>query len=238
MRTTIKNLTTSLLLLATSALGATVVMAATPAPVSAVPATTSEAAEPSPQQAQIQQADSLAQNGREAMSYIVAAHQLLSEQHGEEAQKYLEQAANLLTKLQAQVTAGNKNVTDPLPIYSQVGVREGVEITDELKQQLGKAHLSAARGKHKEVVETLKAVDTEIQYRFVDLPVTATLKKVESALQSLSNKDTEQASQALADAQQGLIHDSIVINAMGDDNDNAMHDDNDADDNDNDNLAG
>ena len=91
---------------------------------------------------------------------------------------------------------------------------------------MGKAHLNAALGKHKDVVETLKAVDVELQYRFVDLPVSATLKKVESALKSLSIKDAKQASQTLADAQDGLIQDSIVINAT---------DDNDGND---DNLAG
>ena len=60
----------------------------------------------------------------------------------------------------------------------------------------------------------LKAVDIGLQYRYVDMPISATLANVESALKSLSDKDSQQAIQALADAQQGMIHDSVIINAV------------------------
>ncbi len=213
MHTTAKNSVATLLLLATTMFGVTAVMAAaTPAPTASTTATDAHA-NLSPEQQQIYQADVLAQEGREAMSYIVAARQLLSEQHGDEAHKYLEQAKGLLTKLKSKVTARNEDASDLLPIYSQLGVKEGVEITDQLKQQLGKTHLDAIRGNHEKVVEALKAVDIELHYSFVDLPVAATLEKVESALKSLSAKNIQQASETLAQAGAGLVHDSITINA-------------------------
>lgn len=199
------------LLLTSLMFSATAVMAATPTP--ATTATINEHATLSPEQQQTAQASIRAQNGREAMSYIVAARQLISEQHDEEARQYLEQAKGLLTNLQSEITSGDENTSDLLPIYSQLGVKEGVEITDQLKQELGKAHLDALNGNHKEVVETLKAVDIELQYSFVDLPVAATLEKIESALQSLSTKDSQAAGKTLADVEAGLIHDSIVINS-------------------------
>ncbi len=215
MHTTAKNSVATLLLLATTTFSATAVMATTaprPAPTTSTVAGTH--ANLSPEQQKIYQADVRAQQGREAMSYIVAAHRLLSGQHADEARQYLEQAKGLLTKLKSSTIAGNESTSGRVPIYSQLGVKEGVEITEQLKQQLGKTHLDAVRGNHEKVVESLKAVDIELQYSFVDLPVAATLEKVESALKSLSAKDPGQAGEILADAEAGLIHDSIVVNAV------------------------
>ena len=213
MHTSAKKSVTALLLLATTAFGATGVMAATSSPAPKTAVQSSEHTALSPEQQQIRQADALARNGRQAMSYIVAAHQLLSEQHSDEARQYLEQARDLLTKLKPEINANGENTDGLLPIYSQLGVQEGVEITEQLKQQLGKTHLDAIRGNHEKVVEALKAVDIELQYSFVDLPVAATLEKVESALKSLSAKNIQQAGEILADAEAGLIHDSIIVNA-------------------------
>lgn len=214
MHTNAKNSVATLLLFVTTALGATAVLAAPPTSSSKTITKTGTHTTLSSEQQQIRQASALAQNGRKAMSYIVAARQLLSGQHRKEAHQYLEQAKGLLTKLKSKITADDENASGLLPIYSQLGIKEGVEITDQIKQQLGKTHLDAVRGKHRKVVEALKTVNIELQYSFVDLPVAATLGKVESALKSLSAKNTKQASQSLADAQEGLIHDTIIVNAI------------------------
>lgn len=206
-----KNSAVTLLVLASMTLGSTAVTANIAATQPAGKATTLSA-----RQTQIQRADALAQNGRKAMSYIVAARQLLSEQHEEEARQYLEQARALLTKLKSEVTAEKDNVSGLLPIYSQLGISREVEITEQLRQKLETTHLDVVRGKHQKVIEKLKSVGIELQYSFVDLPVAATLGKVESALKSLSVKNSKQAGEALADAEAELIHDSIVINAVND----------------------
>jgi len=117
----------------------------------------------------------------------------------------------MLTELKAEITAEGSDGSGLLPIYSQLGLTEDVEITAPIKQKLHDIYPDVIRGRHEQVVEQLKTVGIELQYRFVDMPVAATLGKVESALKSLSTKDTPQASQALTDAQQGLIHDSIII---------------------------
>ncbi|NOY17741.1 MAG: YfdX family protein [Gammaproteobacteria bacterium] len=216
MNSTVKISAVTLFLLANTAFGTTAVMAATPTP-SQAPVAVTTASVPtalSLEQEQIHQADALAQKAREAMSYIVAARQLLSEQHGEEAHQYLEQAKGLLTKLKSEVPAGDENGPALVSIYSQMGIKKGVEITEQLKQQLGKTHLDVVRGNHKKVVEALKTVDIELQYSFVDLPVVATLGKVESALKLLSTKNTQEAGKILDDAEAGLIHDSIIVNSV------------------------
>lgn len=203
MNITRKHSAAALFLFASTALGSIAAMAATsPAPA----ANTDE-------QQQIQQAEAMAGEGRKAMSYIVAAHQLLTKQHGDEALQYLDKAKDLLTKLKSEVAADRENTTGLLPIYSQLGVKEGVEITDRIKQQVGKTHLNVIRGKHRKVVEALKNVDVELQYSFVDLPVAATLEKVESALKSLSEKNISQANTTLSGIGESLVHDSIVVNA-------------------------
>ncbi len=209
-----KNSAVTLLVLAGMTFGSTAVIANTAMTQPASSTATGKAAPLSAREAQIQQADVLARNGRKAMSYIVAARQLLSEQHEKEARQYLEQARDLLTKLKSEVSAKKGNTSGLLPIYSQLGISKEVEITEQLKQKLETTHLDVVRGKHKKVVETLKNVGVELQYSFVDLPVAATLGKVESALKSLSEKNTKQASKALAEAEAELIHDSIVINAV------------------------
>jgi len=217
MQTKTKNSLTALAMAITLALGATTTLAASP--VHAKAATASDAAAThddtlSTEQRQLQHADALAQSGRQAMSYIVAARQLLSDQHADEARQYLEKARGLLTELKSEVAAEAVDSNGLLPIYSQVGLAEEVEITDTVKQKLHDIYPDVIRGKHQKVVEALKTVGIELQYRFVDMPVATTLGKVESALKSLSAEDNQQAGQALADAQQGLIHDSIIINAV------------------------
>ncbi len=201
MHINIKSSAAILLLLAAMMLGATNSMATTPA-----------AATDSRQQ-KIQQASVLEKNGRKAMSYIVAARELLSKQHSEEAHQYLKKARVLLTKLKSEVTKEKDNATGLLSIYSQLGVKKEVEITDQLRQKLENTHLDVMRGRHKKVIAALKAVGIELQYSFVDLPVAATLGKVKSALKSLSRKNTHEASKTLSDAEAGLIHKHMIINA-------------------------
>ncbi len=175
-------------------------------------ATTPTAAIDSREQ-QLQQAGILEKNGRRAMSYIVAARQLLSKQHSEEAHHYLKKARELLTTLKSKITTEKDNLTGMLSIYSQLGVKREVGITKQLRQKLESTHLDVILGKHKKVIAALKNAGVELQYSFVDLPVAATLGKVESALKSLSRKKIQQARKILADAEAGLIRDHVIINA-------------------------
>lgn len=175
-------------------------------------ATTPTAATDSREQ-QIQQAGVLEKYGRKAMSYIAAARQLLSKQHNEEAHQYLKKARELLTTLKSKITTEKDNVTGTLSIYSQLGVKKEVGITKQLRQKLENTHLDVIRGKHEKVIAALKNIGVELQYSFVDLPVAATLGKVESALKSLSAKNIRQARKILTDAEAGLIRDHVIINA-------------------------
>lgn len=215
MQTTTRNPLTALSLAIALSLGATASLAATPVHAKPAPsASSAQSSAMSDELKQLQHSDNLAQKGREAMSYIVAANQLLTDQHTDEAHQYLEKAKGLLTELKSEILAEKDNSDGLLPIYSQLGIQKEVEITEPIKQQLQKIYPDVIRGKHDRVVEQLKTVGIALQYSFVDMPVAATLGKVESALKSLSAKDTAQASQSLADAQQGLIHDSITVNAV------------------------
>ncbi len=220
MQTTTKNPLTALTLAIALSLGTTASLAAAPAqakPATAVEVAATHSAIAESEQQQLQHADALAQSGREAMSYIVAAHQLLTDKHGEEARQYLEKAKGLLTELKSEVVAEKDNANGLLPIYSQLGVQKEEEVTDQVKQKLLNIYPDVIRGKHEQVVEALKTVGIELQYSFVDMPVAVTLGKVESALKSLSAKNAQQASQALTDAQEGLIHDSFIINEVSND---------------------
>ncbi len=165
---------------------------------------------------QIRQADALAQKGREAMSDITAARQLLIKHHDEEARQYLKKARDVLGKLKAEMNDKEGDNIGLLPIYSQLGISKEVEITEELRQKLETTHLDVIRGKHKKVIETLKNINVELQYSFIDLPIEITLGKVESALKSLSEKNIKQATKRLSEAEAELIHDTIVINAVND----------------------
>lgn len=215
MQTKTRNSLTALAMAITLALGATATLAA--APVQAKPAasiSSPHSADMDEEMKQLQHADMLAQKGREATSYIVAADKLLADKHNDEARQYLEKAKGILLELKSELGAEKDNPDGLLPIYSQLGMKKEIEISEPVKQQLQKIYPDVIRGKHAQVVEQLKTVGIELQYSFVDMPVLATLGKVESALKSLSAKNTQQASQALTDAQQGLVRDSIIINAV------------------------
>ncbi len=214
MQSKTKNSLTALAVAITLALGSSATLAASP--VHATPpahATSPHSANASDEMKQLQHADELAQKGREATSYIVAADKLLSDQHADEARQYLEKAEALLQTLESEIHTGKDNPDGLLSIYSQLGIKQEIEVTEPVKEQLQSIYPDAIRGKHERVVEQLKTVGIELQYSFVDMPVAATLGKVESALKSLAAKDSKQAAQALTDAQQGLIQDSILINA-------------------------
>ena len=215
MQTKTKNSLTVLAMAIALGLGTGATLAASPTHPESAPTTHSPHHKATNgEMKQLQHADNLAQKGREATSYIVAADRLLAEKHGDEARQYLEKAKALLLELKSEVNTENNNADGLLPIYSQLGVKKEIEITEPVKQQLQKIYPDVVRGRHKQVVEQLKTIGIELQYSFIDMPVAATLEKVESALKSLSAKETEQASQALADARQGLIHDSIIVNAV------------------------
>ncbi len=201
MYSSAKNSTAILLMLAGIMLGATSSMAMAPASATDT------------REAQIRQASVFERDGRKAMSYIVAADQLLSKRHGEEAHHYLEKARELLLTLKASVIADKTNVTGLLSIYSQLGVKKKVGLTNQLRQKLENIHLEVIRGKHKKVIKALKAMGVELQYSFVDLPVAATLAKVESALKSLSGKNIQKARDILASAEADLIRKHFIINA-------------------------
>lgn len=190
-----------LLLLAGITLSATNSMATTPTAVT------------NTRQAQIRQASVFEKDGRKAMSYIVAANQLLSKQHAKEAHQYLQKARKLLLTLNANITADKTNVAGLLSIYSQLGIKKKVGLTNKLRQKLENTHLDVILGKHKKVIKALKAMGIELQYSFVDLPVAATLANVESALKSLSRKNIRQARGILANAETSLIHKHFIINA-------------------------
>ena len=210
-----KNSAAALFLFAAMALEPMAVLATTSLATNTPPAaaaTHTQTATDAGQQ-QLRQSETMMSEGREAMSDIVAAHQLLTKQHTTEAGQYLDKARVLLTRLKSEVAADKENTTGLIPIYTQLGVKEGVEITEQIKREVNKTHLDAIRGKHKKVVEALKDMDVELQYSFVDLPVTATLEKVESALKSLSEKNLHEASETLSGIGKNLVHDSIVVNA-------------------------
>lgn len=201
MYSSAKNSAAILLILAGVMFGATSSMAMTPAVVTDT------------REAQILQASVFEKDGRKAMSYIVAANQLLSKQHGNEAHHYLEKARKLLLTLKARVIADKTNITGLLSIYSQLGVKKEVGLTNQLRRKLENTHLDVIRGKHKKVIQALKAIGVELQYSFVDLPVAATLAKVESALKSLSRKDIRKARGTLVDAEANLVRKHFIINA-------------------------
>ncbi len=197
MYTSRKSSVALLLLLAGLTLSVTNSMATTP-----IAATNTR-------QVQIQRAGEIEKSGRKAMSYIVAARQLLTEQHSEEARQYLKKAQKLLIKL----NSNKLNNAGLLSIYSQLGVKKEKGITPQLRQKLENTHLDVIRGKHKKVIAALKNIGVELQYSFVDLPVAATLVKVKSALKSLSINNIQQAEKSLADAEAGLIREHMIINA-------------------------
>ncbi len=205
MNITRKHFAAVSFLLAVTALEPLAILAATPA--------TRSQTVPDTSQQQLRQAEKMAAEGREAMSDIVAAHQLLNKQHNSEARQYLDKARRLLSRLKSEITADRENTTGLIPIYTQLGVREGEKITEQIRQKVGLTHLDAIRGRHKKVVKSLENMGVELQYNFVDLPVAPTLEKVESALTSLGEKNIHEASEILSGIGKSLVHDSILVNA-------------------------
>lgn len=156
--------------------------------------------------------------GRQAMSYISAARQLLAGPAGktpraEEAGKYLQRARDLLASLDARRGSdAARSGNSVIPLYSQLRAREGADSSERVQQGLAQLQGDFARGKHDKVTEALRLSGVEMQYSYVDLPLDATLSKLEQAIQALDEHRDRQAADILAAAERGLLRDTITVN--------------------------
>jgi len=102
--------------------------------------------------------------------------------------------------------------SDPLiPIYARLGVVEGTELTDQMKQGLNEIAPLVAAGQHRKVVERLRTFGIGLSYSYVELRPNVVSKQVASALKALDNSDNAAADKALKLAEKSLLVETINV---------------------------
>jgi len=170
------------------------------------------------EQAQVQQAGILAAAGRNAIQYVAAARQALTDAQPAQARQHLEAAQEILAHMGKILDSSENygldaegNVGHLVPLYARLGVEEGVTLSDARKRTFGGLAPLVARGDHAAVVEQLRSSGLPMAYSYVALPLEATAAQVARALESLDGDETDRALALVAAAEDTLVSQVITV---------------------------
>lgn len=198
-----------------------VVAIARPADPEAQPAATSQQTDApaqavkqlSAEQVQMQKAAVVAAAGRSAMQHIGVAGQLLAAGDSEQATKVLKAGSEILAQLRSVFDeqgspAGSERM---VPVYASLGIAEGAEVSDAMKQGLNALAPLVASSQHAKVVERLKTFGIGLSYSYVELPLDKVSAEVSSALKALDAGDKDAAAGFLASANKAAVTETVNV---------------------------
>ena len=136
------------------------------------------------------------------MQHIAAAGQLLAAGDDEQAKQMLTTAAEILTQIGSVFEQEGKpgDAERMIPVYARLGIVEGVEVTEAMKQGLNDLAPMVAASQHAQVVERLKSFGVGLSYSYVELPLDEVSEQVNAALKALGEGDQQAAKKYLAAA--------------------------------------
>jgi hypothetical protein len=167
----------------------------------------------SAEQVQMQKAAVVAAAGRSAMQHIGVAGKLLADGDAEQAKEVLQAGSDILGQLATVYTEEGKSADDQrmVPVYARLGIVEGVEVSDEMKQGLNELAPLVASSQHARVVERLKSFGVGLSYSFVELPLDKVSEQVSSALEALNSGDNDGAAKFIAAASDATVMETVNV---------------------------
>lgn len=189
-----------------------------PAPASAEPAqqvqqSAQAVTQLSAEQVAMQKAAVVAAAGRSAMQHIGVAGQLLAAGDTEQATEVLKAGSEILDQLRTVFDeAGNPGGSERMvPVYASLGIVEGAELTDEIKQGLNALAPLVASSQHGKVVEQLKTFGIGLSYSYVELPLDKVSAEVSDALKALDAGDKDAATRFLTSANAAAVTETVNV---------------------------
>ena len=167
----------------------------------------------SAEQVQMQKAAVVAAAGRSAMQHIDVAGQLLAAGDTDQATEVLKEGSEILAQLDTVFTEEGKtsDAQRMVPVYARLGIVEGAEVSDAMKQGLNELAPLVASSQHAEVVERLKAFGVGLSYSYVELPLDQVSGQVSSALKALDSGDQDAAAKFLAAANESAVMETVNV---------------------------
>jgi YfdX protein len=174
--------------------------------------------------------DKVSKEGRAAMRDVRWARVAIFNGQPKQATEMLEQAKKNLALVEKQAPAmvvtvqtkqkvGDKTLdeakttetSDLIPIDAGIALSEDFVVTPEKKEQIAKANEHLKKGETAKAIEVLHAADIGLSVTRVLMPVKATIKHVDKAIEQLNDHEYYEANLSLKAAEDGQIVDTMLL---------------------------
>ena len=167
----------------------------------------------------VQKASIIAAAGQSAVAYINAARGRLQADDLAGAKRFLTQASAILEQIRNALHPDRDNPKAGealrVPLWAQVSLKEDGATPAALESRLDEATAHAIQGEHDKVVEGLATSGVRVVYSYIDMPLDATLGRLNGARAALENGDAAKALALLSAATDGLTSETLEIGTTG-----------------------
>ena len=174
-----------------------------------------------------QKAAIIAAAGQNAVAYINAARGELQEDNPAGAKRFMAQASAILTQIRNSLhrDQGDRGPAGSLrvPLWAQVRLADG-QASPAMQTRLETATNHAIQGRHDKVVEYLGSLGVDAAYSYIDMPLDATLDRLNGAREAMDQGDGIKALALLDAANDGLFSETHEVGTGGGRRDTAPDD--------------
>ena len=166
----------------------------------------------------IQKAAIIAAAGQNAVAYINAARGGLQEDNPAGAKRFMAQASAILEQIlgSLQPDRDGRRQAERLrvPLWAQVRLSDE-QASPALGSRLEEATNQAIQGRHGKVVEYLRNLGVHAVYSYIDMPLVATLDRLNAAREAMEQGDEVKALALLDAATDGLVSETLEVGTRG-----------------------
>jgi hypothetical protein len=163
----------------------------------------------------VQKASIIAAAGQNAVAYINAARGQLQTDDLAGAKRFAAQASAILEQIRNALhpDRDNRKAGEALrvPLWAQVSLKEEGATPAALESRLEEATAYAIQGEHDKVVEGLATSGVGVVYSYIDMPLDATLGRLDAARAAMENGAAAKALALLSAATDGLTSETLEI---------------------------
>ena len=165
----------------------------------------------------VQQAAIMAAAGQNAVAYIDAARDRLQSDRIPQAKRFLIQADAILVQIRTALQVDGRNAGSGaelrVPLWAQVDLVGEQAPLEALQSHLQEVSTHAIQGEHDRAIERLAGTGVGATYSYIDMPLGATLARIEAALRAVNDGDAAEALAMLNAAADGLSSETLVVGA-------------------------
>ena len=161
----------------------------------------------------VQKAAIIAAAGRNAVAYIHAARGELRVGNPAGAKRFMAQASGILIQIRnglrddrdGRRSGGGRRI----PLWAEVSLPDEPAMSAAQQSGLERARSDAIRGEHGKVIDGLTKLRVEAVYSYIDMPLKATLARLDAAREATEEGDEVRALELLSAATDGLVSETV-----------------------------